>query len=210
MLPRAAAGPLVPFSEAQSLQVKQLHELGEIVFGYESRNRYEVFDETGRRVAYAHELGSGLFRLLMRGFLASRRPFTIDLLGDLGERLLEIRRPWRWWLSRAEVYSGDGRFIGAIQQKFTIFSRKFVVEDATGRELAEIHGPLFQPWTFELQIGGREVGVITKKWSGLLREAFTDADNFGLQFRERVDRRLPPLCLGATFLIDFLYFESSR
>ena len=30
--------------------------------------------------------------------------------------------------------------------------------------------------------GSTEVGKISKQWSGLLREAFTDADNFGISF----------------------------
>ena len=29
--------------------------------------------------------------------------------------------------------------------------------------------------------GSTEVGKISKQWSGLLREAFTDSDNFGIR-----------------------------
>jgi hypothetical protein len=53
------------------------------------------------------------------------------------------------------------------------------------------------------------VGRITKQWSGLLREAFTDADTFGVQLGPGMDPRLRTLALAATFLIDFLYFEDS-
>ena len=51
------------------------------------------------------------------------------------------------------------------------------------------------------------MGRITKKWSGLLREAFTDADTFGVEMGPAMDPRLRPLMVAATFLIDFLYFE---
>jgi hypothetical protein len=36
--------------------------------------------------------------------------------------------------------------------------------------------------SISLTDGSTEVGKISKQWSGLLREAFTDADNFGISF----------------------------
>ncbi|XP_078266561.1 phospholipid scramblase 2-like isoform X2 [Rhinoraja longicauda] len=53
------------------------------------------------------------------------------------------------------------------------------------------------------------VGKITKQWTGLLREAFTDADNFGIQFPLDLDVKVKAVLLAATFLIDFLFFEKS-
>jgi len=52
-------------------------------------------------------------------------------------------------------------------------------------------------------LGEQEIGRISKKWSGLLAEAFTDADTFGVEFGPAM---APPLCalvLAATFLIEF-------
>jgi hypothetical protein len=49
--------------------------------------------------------------------------------------------------------------------------------------------------------GSTEVGKISKKWSGLLREAFTDADNFGISFPMDLDVRMKAVMLGASFLI---------
>lgn len=47
----------------------------------------------------------------------------------------------------------------------------------------------------------RSVGRISKQWGGLLREALTDADDFGLQFPVDLDVRVKAVLLGATFLI---------
>ena len=52
----------------------------------------------------------------------------------------------------------------------------------------------------------REVGRIEKKWSGLLRESFTDADNFLVTLPDR-DEALRTLVLAAAVLVDFLWFE---
>lgn len=45
------------------------------------------------------------------------------------------------------------------------------------------------------------VGRISKQWSGLLREAFTDADFFGITFPMDLDVRMKAVMLGACFLI---------
>ncbi|MBU2530993.1 MAG: scramblase, partial [Elusimicrobia bacterium] len=52
-----------------------------------------------------------------------------------------------------------------------------------------------------------EVGKIIKKWSGLGKEAFTDADNFNITFPQGIDVKQKAILLGALFLIDLLYFE---
>lgn len=47
----------------------------------------------------------------------------------------------------------------------------------------------------------RSVGRISKQWGGLLREALTDEDDFGLQFPLDLDVKVKAVLLGATFLI---------
>jgi uncharacterized protein YxjI len=131
------------------------------------------------------------------------------LLDTYGAVALVLERPWTWFFSELEVRDGQGRLLGTIDQRFAFFARRFSVRDASGRELAQLHGPFFRPWTFRVMQGGAEVGRITKQWSGLLREAFTDADTFGVQLGPGMDPRLRTLALAATFLIDFLYFEDS-
>ncbi|XP_047731728.1 phospholipid scramblase 1 isoform X2 [Prionailurus viverrinus] len=53
------------------------------------------------------------------------------------------------------------------------------------------------------------VGKISKQWTGFVREAFTDADNFGIQFPLDLDVKMKAVMLGACFLIDFMFFERS-
>jgi len=49
--------------------------------------------------------------------------------------------------------------------------------------------------------GSSPVGRISKQWSGLIKEAFTDADNFGVTFPIDLDVRVKATTLAATFLI---------
>ncbi|PWS21442.1 hypothetical protein DKP78_23550 [Enterococcus faecium] len=52
-----------------------------------------------------------------------------------------------------------------------------------------------------------QVGMISKQWTGLVREAFTDADNFGIKFPLDLDVKIKAILLGGCFLIDFMFFE---
>ena len=57
---------------------------------------------------------------------------------------------------------------------------------------------------------GQEVGQVVKIWSGLATEAFTDADNFELRFPADADAPTKARLLGATFLINQLFFEAKK
>lgn len=50
-------------------------------------------------------------------------------------------------------------------------------------------------------MNGDEVGKISKQWSGIAREMFTDADFFGISFPMDLDVRMKAVMLGACFLI---------
>lgn len=56
---------------------------------------------------------------------------------------------------------------------------------------------------------GTEVGKISKQWSGLARELFTDADFFGISFPLDLDVRMKAILMGACFLIDAMFFEKA-
>lgn len=49
--------------------------------------------------------------------------------------------------------------------------------------------------------GNTQVGKISKQWSGLIREMFTDSDYFGITFPMDLDVRMKAVMLGACFLI---------
>ncbi|EPQ11468.1 Phospholipid scramblase 2, partial [Myotis brandtii] len=52
------------------------------------------------------------------------------------------------------------------------------------------------------------VGKISKQWTGFVREAFTDADNFGIQFPLDLDVKMKAVLLGACFLIVSIFLLS--
>uniref|UniRef100_A0A452UK52 Phospholipid scramblase n=1 Tax=Ursus maritimus TaxID=29073 RepID=A0A452UK52_URSMA len=113
-----------------------------------------------------------------------------------------------------EVQAPPGTTIGHVLQTWHPFLPKFSIQDADRRTVLRVVGPC---WTcgcgtdtnFEVKTPdeSRSVGRISKQWGGLLREALTDADDFGLQFPLDLDVRVKAVLLGATFLIDYIFFE---
>jgi len=188
--------------------IHQTKEWGEILLGFESKNRFELRDEQGRRLGYAAEEAQGVGQWFLRNLFGRCRKASIHVYDERGTRVGCGEKPFRWYFHRMEVFDGD-RKLGAVQRKFSVFHRSFAVENAEGREVMVIHSPFFRIWTFRLLFEGQEVGAIRKKWGSLLRELFTDADVFGLEVQPHVPVEVRKLLLIATFLIDFTCFENN-
>ncbi len=196
--------------EKRRILVRQSKEWGEILLGFESVNRYELFDAADRRIGWAAEEGGGLMRMFGRQLFGPMRKATVHVYGPDGDEIGRGEKPFRLWFQRMEVFAGD-RKAGAIQRRFSIFHRKFTIENARGEPVFEILSPFFRIWTFKILFQGEEVGRISKQWGGILKEVFTDADVFGLEYLS-IDEleSMRPVLLGATFLIDFTCFENNQ
>jgi len=194
-------------ASAEVFQVGQIKEWGEILTDWETANRYRLSLPDGSSFM-AGEVSSGFGAFLLRGFLKNKRPFAIEIRDERGALQLVAKRPWAWFFARLEVRAADGRSLGVVQQRFSIFKKRYDLSDPSGQVFATLEGPLLKPWTFHVKgQSGQAWGLIKKKWSGLLKEAFSDADNFGVQLSDALSVEQRFVCLGATFLIDFVHFE---
>ena len=197
--------------DRQRIMVHQTKEWGEILVGFESRNKFELRDEEGEKIGLAAEKGGGFGAMMGRQFFGHCRKATVHIYDNSGRQLGRGEKPFRWFFQRMEVFDGDQR-LGAVERKFSWLKRHLVVENAAGEPVMEIVGPilLLGRGTFKLMFQGQEVGRISKKWGGVLREAFTDADIFGVECEPTVPAELRKILLVATFLIDFTYFENNN
>jgi len=192
----------------QSSEISIVQQLEPVEFlGIETRNKYSI-QVDGIPFAFAAEQGKGGLAVLARMFLGHWRKFEIHFFDNTRSLVLRAVHPFRFFFQRLEVYSGDGRVLGAIQQRWALFSKRFDVTDASGRLLLGVSSPLWRPWTFAFERDGREVARVEKKWTGMLREMFTDADRFRVVFEAPelgLDER--SLVLVAGIFIDLQYFE---
>ena len=195
--------------QANALIIRQQKEWGEILTGFETKNKYEVVDHFSNLLLEVQEEGGSALTTITRLFLKALRPFTMHLFSPQGAGLFKLTRPFRFYFHELDVSQSNGAPLGKIKRRFALLRRIYSVVDRNGNEIFELFGPLLHPWTFQIKKGGQELGKITKKWSGLVKESFTDADNFGITFPNGIDLSQKAVLLGAVFLIDFIHFENS-
>lgn len=202
------------------LLVKQQVELLEVLCGCEMNNKYKIKNTMGQDVYFAAEDTD----FCTRYCCGTLRPFDIRITDNNGREILHFERPFRCqsclypcFLQEMTVISPQSNIIlGYVKQEWTILTPKYVVQNANGEPVYKIEGPIctcrccadvvFHIYNLD---GVTEVGTIRKQWTGLIREAFTDADSFCVSFPLELDPTLKAVLLGALFLIDYMYFEYS-
>ncbi len=193
----------------QKLFIRQTGEPFELL-GFETRNRYAIYDEQKNTIGFLTEQGKDFGSFLMRQWFGHWRPFDVHILSVSRKLLLTLHQPFRFWFKRIELRDPSGGYIGAIQQRFAILHKYFVIENVQGEVMCEVKSPFFRIWTFAFTRHGIEIAKLTKRFSGLLTELFTDRDNFVIEFKSRKltedERRL---ILAAAVFIDVSYFEQN-
>lgn len=193
------------------LIVRQIKEWVEIIIDFETRNQYEILSENGERHAFVIERHQGLLSTLARIFLRSHRPLEIDVLDNQSSSLFQLSRKFFFFFSDLFITDSNHQNIGSIHRRFGIIYKKYDLHDKLGNVFAHVKAPIWRLWTFPVtDTDGRDAGKITKKWQGLLKEAFSDADSFVVEYGDKAwstNQRL--VLLFTAVSIDFDFFEDN-
>ncbi|CAH2247030.1 phospholipid scramblase 1-like [Pelobates cultripes] len=204
-------------SQVDQLLVHQQVELLEAFTGFETNNKYEIKNTLGQRVYFAAEEND----CCTRNCCGAARSFAMTIVDNMGREVIKLIRPYRCssccfpcCLQKLEVQAPPGVIAGYVKQNWHPCLPKFSILNENEEEIFKIKGPCipcscFSDVNFELTSldGTSQVGRISKQWTGLVKETFTDADNFGVQFPMDLDVKMKAVVLGACFLIDFMFFE---
>ncbi|XP_033149756.1 phospholipid scramblase 2-like isoform X2 [Drosophila busckii] len=172
-------------------------------------NTYVVKNALGQRVFVATEQSS----CMSQACGGEERSINISICDNFNSEVIQVYRPEDCCncceMPAVEV-SASGNLIGSIQKETTFMTPVFDIRNHAGDSVLRLKGSALSHHKFELHaMNGNTIGKIVKQWSGLARELFTDADCFGISFPLDLDVRMKAVLLGATFLIDFLYFENN-
>ncbi|KAI1290050.1 Phospholipid scramblase 1 [Halotydeus destructor] len=217
-------GASVPYgleylTQVDQLLVHQKIELLEAILGCETNNKYEIKNNLGQPVFKAKEDTD----CCTRQCCGPMRPFFMKITDNADNDVIHIHRPLRCssccfpcCLQEMDIVTPDGQMLGSLIQDWSICTPMYTVKDASGTDVLKIEGPCITcrccsdvEFPIYALDGITQVGKITKQWSGLVREAFTDSDHFGVAFPLDLDTKIKAVLLGAVFLIDFMHFEQS-
>jgi len=218
-IPGCPAG-LEYLTQIDQLLVKQKVEMLEMMTGMETNNKYKVKNSMGQDIYKAKEKSD----FCTRQCCGPIRCFQLEITDNTDREVIHLDRPlncstccFPCCLQEMTVTSPiSGETLGKIKQRWHPCLPIFEIQDADGNTVLEMEGPFCamsccNDVNFPIKTtGGQEVGKITKQWTGMVKEAFTDADNFGVSFPMDLDVKTKATLLGAVFLIDFMFFEQAN
>ncbi|XP_020484827.1 phospholipid scramblase 3b isoform X1 [Labrus bergylta] len=204
-------------TQIDQILIHQKIELLEAFIGFETNNQYEIKNSLGQKIYKAKEKND----CCTRNCCGSLRSFDMKIKDNMDREVIRLIRPFRcvscWCpccLQEMEVQAPPGTTVGYVKQDWHPFVPKFSIQGPNKETVMKLEGPCFAcnccgDVNFELKSkdGDTPIGRISKQWSGLLKEVFTDTDNFGIQFPMDMDVKMKAVLMGACFLIDFMFFE---
>ena len=141
-------------------------------------NEYRVYDVHGFPAGMVIQRVSGWHKLLRLFLNKAMFPFTLEIVDNEENVLVVIKRGWTFWMSKITIHDGSGNITGYIRQKFKFFKPTFRIFDAQENQIGEITGD-WKAWNFSIKDNaGNQIGTISKKWAGIMKEAFTTADKY--------------------------------
>lgn len=171
----------------------------------ELTNEYRILDDGGNEIGVIRQEGQSKARKLLRlvssvdQFLTHR----LSVYDSAGEVVLDIVRPAKVLKSTLQILDGSGNERGRIVQRNVVGKKRFLLEGAGGDVLGSIDAENWRSWDFAIHgPDGNEVGRITKKWAGILREGFTTADRYLLHISGDVPADLRLLMVASAAGVD--------
>lgn len=170
----------------------------------EVSNEYGVFDEEGNRLATVRQTGQSPLRTLVR-LVSSLDQFLthrLEVVDGAGRAQMQLTRPAKFLKSRILVADAEGREVGRIVQENVIGKKRFALE-AGGAQHGRIRAENLRSWDFAIEDqAGREVARIQKRWEGLVKAAFTTADNYVVRMHEQLRDPLRTLVVASALAVD--------
>jgi len=178
----------------------------------ELTNQYSIFDQSGNQIAHVTQVGQSLLKKALR-LVSSLDQFlthTLEVADNAGAIQLRIVRPRKIFRSTIIVSDGHGAEIGRIVQNKMIGKISFALS-ANGQQVGAIKAENWRAWNFAIEDAtGTEVARITKTFEGLLKTAFTTADNYVVQIHKPLQAPLLQLVIASAVSVDTALKQDSR
>ncbi|XP_071640854.1 phospholipid scramblase 1 isoform X2 [Temnothorax longispinosus] len=181
--------------------------------GWTRRDKFLITDNRGEQVFYIEQELRTCWRFCLGQYNSLYEYSAYD---RNQQEILHMVRPFAkcCQLPTLEVHFG-GTLLGSVTQEWSFLRAKFYIRDAFGQPVLMIKGPsavLCSDSFFEVKSVDEQhiVGMIRRHWRGFSEEMFNFTDKFGINFPRDLDVKIKAVLLGATILIDCLYFGKNQ
>jgi uncharacterized protein YxjI len=179
----------------------------------EMTNQYAVYDQNGRQIAGVQQVGQSAGRKALR-LLSNVDQFLThryEVRDAHGTLLLTLVRPGKILKSTIVVNDAGGNEVGRIVQENVVGKIRFALVDPAGSRWGGINAENWRAWNFTIQDHtGAEVARITKTFAGLVKAAFTTADNYVVQIQRPLEDPLRSLVVAAALGVDTALKQDDR
>ena len=171
-------------------------------------NSYKVYNSDGIQIGNIQQSMSGGLKFLSFILSKSLFPLKLDIKDMDDNTLATIKRGWTFFMSKIQVLDSAGNVIAHIKQKFRLLKPSFTILNPNEEEIGIITGD-WKAWNFSINdFEQKQIGTITKKWAGILKEAFTTADKYIVSINPDVPMEQKIPIISAAITIDMVLKES--
>jgi len=178
----------------------------------EVNTEFALFGEDGSQIGAVRQVGQSNLKKVVRFFGDVDQFFThkYQVVDANGAVQLMLTRPAKFMKSRIQVSDAAGQLIGQIVQQNVFGKIRFDFE-VDGRSVGGIFAENWRAWNFSIKdASDNEVARVTKTFEGLLKTAFTTADNYVMQVHKPLDSPLRELVFAAAVSIDTALKQDKR
>jgi uncharacterized protein YxjI len=174
-------------------------------------NAYQIFDGEGTNIGAIKQKLTGWQKVLRLLMNKAMLPFLLEIKDNEDKLVASISRGWTFFMSKIVITNAQGESIGTVKQKFKLFKPTFQIFDNAENLVAEINGD-WTAWNFTIKDASEnQIGTISKKWAGAMKELLTTADKYNVRLEaEDLTMNHKIAVLSAAITIDMILKESKE
>ena len=112
-------------------------------------------------------------------------PFEIDITRLDGRKILKVKKGFSLFLSKVQVFDENDKIVGIFKQKLFPIGNNFDMLDKNETLVCKLKGNLIG-WNFKFLQNNNEIGLVTKKWSGIGKKCLQVQTIIYLEIKDKV------------------------
>lgn len=196
----------------EQLQIQQIVDLSTLLGRSDKGFQYRVKVPKAETLFLAMESKGENKQSVLGCSRFIRGDMSLNVIDQCGETAFTMRINSRWTYTLSKLHKitvGSENVIGTVEENFSLLGPSFTVYDESRNELCNIFGPnicgccmykeaLFQVISMD---GTHQIASLMHQWDNTLHDYI-----LLMTFPMETDIKLKGLLLGASFLIEYLYF----